>query len=116
MSLKFRSIILTTFLCAGLCAFSQQRAQKAKWEPEDAEEHFKMHNFMMALPMYKELVKREPEHIDYNYKLAFCYLNTYVDKTAAVPYLEKVVKEPKCKSENWFLMGKAYHLANKFDK
>jgi tetratricopeptide (TPR) repeat protein len=115
MSLKFRSIILTTFLCAGLCVFAQVKAPKGKWEPEDAEEHFKMHNFMMALPMFKELVKREPTDMDYNYKLAYCYLHTYIDKTAAIPFLEKVVENPKCKSEAWFWLGKAYHLANKFD-
>jgi hypothetical protein len=112
---KYRPIFFAAFLLAGFCAFSQQRVAKAKWEPEDAEEHYKMHNFMMALPMFKELVKREPENLDYHYKLAFCYLHTNVDKKEAVQYLEKVVKDPKCKNEAWYWMGKAYHLSNKFN-
>ncbi len=115
MLLNFRCIVFGALLFTGLSAFSQIKPPKGKWEPEDAEEHFKMHNFMMAMPMYKELVKREPANLDYNYKLAYCYLQTYIDKPAAIPYLEKVVKEPKCKAEAWFWMGKAYHLANKFD-
>lgn len=110
-----KCIILAAFLLTSFNAFSQQRPSKAKWEPEDAEEHFKQHNYMMALPMFKELVKREPTDMGYQYKLAYCYLHTYIDKTSAIPYLEKVVSDPKCKSEAWYWMGKAYHLANKFN-
>ncbi|MGZ3904464.1 MAG: tetratricopeptide repeat protein [Bacteroidia bacterium] len=112
---KLRSIIVIALMLQAFNGFSQARAAGPKWEPEDAEEHFKQHNFIMALPMFKELVKREPENMDYNYKLGYCYLNTFIDKTAAVPYFEKVVKDPKCKNEYWMLMGRAYHLANKFD-
>jgi len=115
MLLNFRCIVFATLFFVGLSAFSQVKPPKGKWEPEDAEEHFKQHNFMMAMPMYKELVRQEPTNLDYNYKLAFCYLHTYIDKPAAIPYLEKVVKDPKCKPEAWLWMGKAYHLANKFD-
>jgi tetratricopeptide (TPR) repeat protein len=112
---KFRLIWLPVLLLVSLLAQAQVKAPKGKWEPEDANEHFKEFNFMMALPMYKELVKREPENMEYNYRLGFCYLHTNIDKTAAVPFFEKAVTDPKCKPETWKFLGKAYHLANRFD-
>lgn len=112
----FKGIALIALLVAGMDVCAQQlRPIKGKWEPEDAAEHFKNHNYIMALPMYKELVKREPNETDYQYRLAFCYLHTYIDKAAAVPYLEKAAKDPKCKPDTWFWLGKAYHLAGKYD-
>ena len=116
MLLRFKVIALIAFLFAGTCSFSQQiKPPKGKWEPEDADEHFKNRNFIMALPMYKELTKREPAEMLYQYRCALCYLYTYIDKTAAVPYLEKVVKDPKCKPDSWFWLGRAYHLSGKYD-
>jgi len=115
MPLKFKGILVFVIMFAGLSILAQQvKPPKGKWEPEDAEEHFKQRNFLMALPMYKELVKREPNETDYLYRLAFCYLHTYIDKTAAVPHLEKAVKDPKCKPDTWFWLGKAYHLSGKY--
>ena len=94
-------------------SFSQVKS-KVKWEPEDADEHFKNQNYVMALPMYKELVRREPDDVQYNYRLAFCYMHTTIDKIAGIPFLEKAVKNPKCPPDSWYWLGKAYHLANKF--
>jgi tetratricopeptide (TPR) repeat protein len=110
----FRCIILVALLFAGHGVFSQSRPTKVKWEPEDAEEHFKQRNYIMALPMFKELARKEPTDLNYNYKAALCYLYTNVDKPAAAQYLEVVTKDPKCKNEAWFWLGKAYHLGNRF--
>jgi hypothetical protein len=95
-------------------SFSQVKPPKGKWEPEDADEHFKNENYVMALPMYKELAKREPDDVEYNYRLAFCYMHTNFDKTAGIPFLEKASKNPKCKPDIWYWLGRSYHLANKF--
>ncbi len=113
--MKFKGIALIVLLLAGFDSFSQVgvKPPKGKWEPEDAAEHFKQHNYIMALPMYKELTKREPNETDYQYKAGLCYLWTQIDKKAAVPYLEKAVKDPKCKPDAWFWLGRAYHLAGK---
>ncbi len=113
MQLK-RLLFLLLVIVVSVCNSFSQTKPKGKWEPEDADEHFKNENFMMALPMYKELVKREPEDVEYNYRLAFCYLHTNLDKTAGIPFLEKATKNPKCKPDGWYWLGKSYHLANKF--
>ena len=109
-----RSIFFLSLLILSASTVFSQAKPKGKWEPEDAAEHYKSQNYVMALPMYKELVKREPDDLDYNYRLAYCYMHTTIEKTAALPYLEKVVKNPKCNLDSWFWLGKAYHLSNKF--
>lgn len=113
--MKLRRLLFSLVLIvvsASIC-FSQAKP-KGKWEPEDADEHFKNQNYVMALPMYKELAKQHPEDVEYNYRVAFCYLHTTFDKTAGVSFLEKVVKSPKCLPDSWYWLGKSYHLANKF--
>jgi len=50
-------------------------AQATKgFDPEDAAEHFKHNNFLMALKVYKELLKKEPKNVEYNYRAGLCYL------------------------------------------
>ena len=91
MRVKLKAILFLLLLVSMLPLFTEAQIKppKGKWEPEDAEEHFKNYNFVMALPMFKELVKREPMETNYLYKLAICYLRTWVDKPAAIPHLEK---------------------------
>lgn len=115
--MRYKSSLFFCLLLIGVVGIScfGQPGPKGKWEPEDAEEHYKHQNYMMALPMYRELIKREPNETDYQYRLAYCYLHTNFDKKAAIPLLEKVVKEPKCPTDAWYWLGKAYHLDNKFD-
>ncbi len=117
MFTRFKGIFVLALFFTAFTLYSQVGVKpiKGKWEPEDAEEHFKQHNYLMALPMFKELTKREPNEWQYQYKLAYCYLYTAIDKTASIPYLEKALKDPKCKHDAWLLLGRAYHLAMKFD-
>jgi tetratricopeptide (TPR) repeat protein len=81
---------------------------------EGAAGYFSHNNFLMALPIYKELLKKDPNNTDLNYKVAICYLNTQINKSQAIPYMETVTKDPACAKEAWFDMGKAYHYGNKF--
>ncbi len=85
------------------------------FEPEDAEEHFRHNNFLMALKVYKELYRGDKTNIDYNYKIAQCYLNTNINKKEAIAYLEFVIKQEKYDPEALFDLGRAYHYANRFD-
>lgn len=72
-------------------------------------------NFIDALEEYKDLVKQEPDNHKYLYRLAICYLNTNVDKAAAVPVLEKLAQNPKADNNTLYLLGRAYHFAYRFD-
>ncbi len=84
-------------------------------EVEDADEHMKHGNYVMALPIYRDLLKKDKENKKLEYKLAICYLNTNFNRTEAIKYLEDVVKDEKFDEDAWFHLGHAYHLANKVD-
>ena len=107
------------FILLTASAFAQTKKGSAKGavgDADDAYEHFKHNNFLMALKVYKVVYKSEPRNIDYNYKIAQCYLNTNIDKKLAIPYLEFVTKQEKYPEEALFDLGRAYHYANRFDE
>lgn len=84
-------------------------------DPADAKEHFSHHNYLAAIPVYKQLIKQEPGNVDYNHKLGICYLRTNINKALAVPYLETASKNDKADKSVWNDLGMAYQYANKFD-
>ncbi|MFI5203828.1 MAG: hypothetical protein ACHQF2_04975 [Flavobacteriales bacterium] len=65
---------------------------------------------------YKNLLKLDRDNPKYNYQLGLCYLNTNVDKTLAVTYLERSHKTEKAPSDILFHLGQAYAFAYNFDK
>lgn len=104
------------FLIPVLCFSQPGKGPKKGFEPEDAEEHFSHTNYLMALKVYKELIKDEPNNMDYQYKAALCYLYSNINKPLAIPYLEKVTKQEKFSNEALYYLGKAYHYAMRFDE
>ena len=109
----FLSII--SLFCFATAAFSQPQ-KKVSGDPEEAKEHFKHYNFLMAMPIYKGLVAKEPKNLEYNYRLGICYLHTHLNKAESVKYFEAASKDPKCNIDTWFFLGRAYHLAGKYDE
>jgi hypothetical protein len=93
------------------------RPPKGGWEMADAEEHFKHQNYLMALPIYKELLKQKPKDPEIEYKIGVCYIRTNINHEEAIKYLEDAVTNPKLHHPDvWFFLGKTYHLAGKYDK
>jgi tetratricopeptide (TPR) repeat protein len=82
---------------------------------EDADEHYGHHNYLMALPVYKNLLKTDKNNATIQYKIAECYLNTNINKAEAIKYLEFCTKEPKVEPIVWLRLGHAYRLTNKID-
>ncbi len=95
----------------------QQAGSKNKYiDPGEAKEHFNHNNFLWAMPVYKQLLKQEPFNADYNYKLGMCYLNTNINKTLAIPYLEKAAETNHIDKTILYNLGLAYQYAGKFDE
>jgi tetratricopeptide (TPR) repeat protein len=113
--IKIAISIAGFLLSAQITVHSQPKPTKV-YEPADAREHYQHQNYLMALNVYKELLKTDPANEEYNHRIGICYLRTNVNKPAAIPYLEKVSKNPKADPEVWLDLGKAYHYANKFDE
>lgn len=108
--LKLRVLLVCFFISFGLGAQTSKH-----YEIADADEHFKHGNFLMALPVYKELLKKDKDNAEIQYKIAQCYLNTNLNKAEAIKYLEFCIKDPKFDHEAWLKLGQAYRLGNKLD-
>jgi len=107
-----RPVLIVLLLLAFTASFSQTLNGK-RTEIEDADEHFDNKNFPMAIPVYKVELKKDPENIKIKYRLGICYLNTKINYSQAISYLEEYAKEPKADDEVYFYLGRAYHLNNK---
>ncbi|HXB11951.1 MAG TPA: tetratricopeptide repeat protein [Bacteroidia bacterium] len=83
--------------------------------PADADENYSQNDFEDALEAYITLVEKYPESELFNYRVAVCYLNTNVDKTKAIPYLELVAHMKKHNDNTLYLLGRAYQFAYRFD-
>ena len=92
-----------------------------------AEDFMNDGNYYKALSLYQEILKGSPNNANLNFKIGFCYLNTSVDKTKAIPFLEFAsghinekynpasVDEEGAPLEVLFYLGKAYHVNYRFD-
>lgn len=81
----------------------------------DAEQKLLMGNFEGALDDYLSLREEDPKNDSYNYNIAICYLNTNINKSKAIPYLETITRKPKYDPNALYLLARAYHYAYRFD-
>jgi hypothetical protein len=92
-----------------------QDQSSEKIEPYVAEQKFIKNNYEGALDDYLSLLEQDPKSEKYNYNIAVCYLNTNINKTKAIPYLEKVVSNSQYDPNAMYLLGRAYDYAYRFD-
>jgi hypothetical protein len=83
---------------------------------DEAEEHFDHNNFLMAIPIFKAELKKEPANKVLKYKLGICFLRTKVSRTEGIKYLEEYTKDPKCEDDAWLYLGRSYLLNNKIEE
>ncbi len=114
ISIYIQTIIISVaFLFAN--DISAQSKAKKFIDPREAKEHFSHHNFIAAIPVYKQLLKEDPTNIEYNHNLGLCYLYTNINKALAIPYLETASKQNKIEKQIFFDLGLAYQYASRFD-
>src|SRR4051812_5089098 len=105
-------ILLFSFFCFN--SFSQHGGTQATLD--EAEEHYDHNNFLMAIPIYKAELKKDPNNKTLKYKLGICFLKTKISRTEGIKYLEEYTKDPKCEDEGWLNLGRAYLLNNKIEE
>ena len=86
-----------------------------KYEIADANEHYGHQNYLMALPIYRELLKIDQNDAEINFKLGQCYLNTNIDKMKAVKYFELCTRSKRADNEAWYYLAEAYRLSNRIN-
>ncbi len=111
MNSKLFLFYIALFFSATL--FSQ--STNVKTLINNAETKLSAENYDDALEDYLQLISIEPKNDLYNYNTAVCYLNTNINKSKAIPYLEIVVRNEKHNPNADFLLGRAYQYGNRFD-
>ncbi len=96
--------------------FSQMKDSRLQEKLNKADDLFDNKNYLMAIPIYKGLIKKEPDNKYIKPKLAICYLNTNQSRTEPIKLLEELAKDEKTDIENWYYLGTAYHLSGQIDK
>lgn len=87
-----------------------------KADPDAAKDFFEKKNYSAAIKVYTLLLKKEPDNVEYNHKIAQCYLLSNSIKAKAIPHLEFIIKQEKYADEVWLDLGRAYHFGNRFDE
>lgn len=84
-------------------------------DPKKAEEKLLAGNYEEALADFLALHAKDPQNERYNYNIGVCYLNYNGNKSKAVPYLEKIIHNPRHHADADYLLGRAYQFAMRFD-
>lgn len=105
-------------------SFSQKQDNTAEAKKlfNQAEVEFLNEKYSTALPLYLKIDSLLKNHNNVHYKIGLCYLNAPIDKTQAIPYLEKAVKNTAASANEdvfdtksapvdaYYYLGHAYHL------
>ncbi len=113
--MRMRSILVVIFSFIISLGHSQVK-NLSKMGEDDANEHFNHKNYLMAIPIYRKELKKDPDNDQMRFKLAQCLLYTRVNRQEAVQHLEKLVNKNDKYDEAWKELGKAYHLTNQLEK
>ena len=93
--------------------FSQATVFSAN--PDNAKKFFDNRNYSAAIKVYELLLKKDPDNVEYNQKIAQSFLRSNSIKAKAIPHLEFLTKQEKFPDDVWLDLGNAYHFANRFD-
>jgi outer membrane protein OmpA-like peptidoglycan-associated protein len=110
------AVLLLTLLSSIVGAQNKSSVENKKTLLKQAEGHYDSLQYENALPLYLKLHQMDTNNAIYNIAIGICYLNAPKHKTDAIPFLERVVvKKGALAQEARFYLGKAYHLAGRFD-
>jgi outer membrane protein OmpA-like peptidoglycan-associated protein/Tol biopolymer transport system component len=107
------ALMLTVF-ATSIQTYSQNNQEKV-------DELINQRNFEEAIQVCKALLADAPEDPSLNFKLGYCYINTPLKKTEAIPYIKKSTEIYKQNNDNSataleasFYLGQAYHKTYEF--
>ncbi|MFB6257582.1 MAG: hypothetical protein ABEH38_02730 [Flavobacteriales bacterium] len=125
----FRSYFLFTLLAAILLPKEQLKAQYSDTALQDFDKAIMLTHdrlYQKAIPVWEKLQKKHPDHPGIDYYTGMTLFNSQDRKLEAIPYLEDAVdsmsmdhepflKERSAPPDVYFYLGRAYHLAYRFD-
>jgi hypothetical protein len=112
---KSISFAFTAIMLLSTSLVFAQDESSEKVDSYSADKKFLAGNYESALDDFLTLLEKDPKNEKYNYNIAICYLNTNINKSKAIPYLEILTHKSKYDPNAMYLLGRAYHYANRFD-
>lgn len=81
--MKLRTLLFLSVLCTAFLTEGNAQSKQVK-------EYIKEGNYTDALPLLLNAYRNHQDDLDIAHDIAICYLNTTIDRKAALPYIEKV--------------------------
>ncbi|MFT4523950.1 MAG: WD40 repeat protein/outer membrane protein OmpA-like peptidoglycan-associated protein [Bacteroidia bacterium] len=94
----------------------QRDKRRLKVSKRGAMDYYWGGNFRAAIEDFLILLSKDPSNVETNFYIGACYLESNIDKTKAISYLEYVVQQPKFPKEAIYQLGRAYMFAHRFDE
>ncbi|HAE31303.1 MAG TPA: hypothetical protein DCF89_09320, partial [Flavobacteriales bacterium] len=104
---NMKQVFIAVVMCFALSTIAQTK--------KEVYNLFSEGNYEGALEELLELYELEQDNDEYAYLIGVCYLNTNIDKSMAVNYLEQAASSSKPNENAVYLLGRAYHFAYRFD-
>lgn len=109
MKLFKPEFLLILIMAVSINSFAQK-------EERDANYHFKLESYAVALKLYQKLYESDTLHVANTYRLGLCHLNSNHEPWKALNYLLKVEPQFQQDAQFAFELGKAYLYNYQFDK
>jgi tetratricopeptide (TPR) repeat protein len=121
--------ILIIFILIGMLLpqlYSQSQSTEELFD--DAEFFFATEEYEEALYLFLQLIRRDPENANFNFRTGMTYLNIPGEEVKSIPYLEKATRDISLKYKaidldeyqaphhTWFYLGNAYRINNQLDE
>ena len=94
----------------------EKKQRELKVTKRTAMDHYWNGNFRAALDEFLILLAKDPENVDLSFYVGACYLESNIDKSKAIVYLEYAVQQEKFPKEAIYQLGRAYMFAHRFDE
>ena len=94
----------------------EKAKRRLKVSKKTAMNHYWNGNFRAALEDFLILLAESPADVEYNFYIGACYLESNIDKSKAIDYLEYAVQQDKFPKEAIYQLGRAYMFAQRFDE
>ena len=124
--LRFRLLLFIMLIFPAVA--STQTSQEVKEMFAQAEAYYLYGDYELANPLYLTLAAFVPDNFNIVYKIGDCYLNIPDEKSKAIEFLEKAVKnssydakpdqlkEKRAPLDAYFSLAKAYMINNELEK
>lgn len=84
-------------------------------DPKVARQAFNDGNYFKAIDLYSKLLHKEPDVMEYNYRMGQSYLRTQIDPKRALDFLIKAEGLPKFPDEGLLALAEAYSYHLQYD-